>query len=202
MKNFNEYSKATYDSKSDHYDRTFDGKFTKSFKDMLCNNMTIKENSVVLDIACGNGILLKMLSEKQAIQGHGIDISDGMIKNAIKNCDNMTFKVAGCESIPFGSGLFDIITVCASYHHFPDAKSFASEASRVIKGDGYLYIAEVYLPTLLRVILNPFVPLSKAGDVKFYSPDEIVSNFEAYGFRRHSVVILGHIQIVCMQKKA
>lgn len=201
MKNFNDYSKAAYNLKADNYNNTSDGKFTKVFKDILCRNMILKENSTVLDIACGNGTLLKMLSEIQDIQGYGIDISDGMVENAIKNCTDMIFKVAGCEDIPFESGFFDTLTVCAAYHHFPDIKSFAIEASRVLKKDGYLYIAEIYLPTILRVICNSFVPLSKEGDVKFYSPNEIMSNLETFGFRQYNVVKKGHVQIICMQKK-
>lgn len=202
MKDFNKYSKAAYNNKADYYNNTPDGQFTKIFKEMLCENMILKKNSHVLDIACGNGTLLKMLSVKQEIQGYGIDISDRMVQNATRNCSDMTFKVAGCEDIPFDSEFFETVTVCAAYHHFPDIKLFALEASRVMKSGGYLYIAEIYLPTILRVICNPFVPLSKEGDVKFYSPNEIVDNLERYGFSRCNVVIKGQVQIVCMQKKA
>lgn len=200
VKNYNDYSKAAYDSKADHYDTTFDGKFTKPFKELLLSNIILKENDKVLDIACGNGTLLKMLSEKKPIEGYGIDLSDKMVENAVRNCPDMTFKVAGCDNIPFDSDGFDVMTVSAAYHHFPDVKTFAKEAARVIKRGGYLYIAEVYLPSILRVICNPFVPLSKEGDVKFYSPTEIVRNFEAFGFEKQCVLREKHIQIVCMQK--
>ena len=36
-----------------------------------------------------------------------------------------------------------------------------------------LDIAEIYYPAFIRATANPFVGFSKAGDVKFYSPDEI-----------------------------
>ena len=35
--------------------------------------------------------------------------------------------------IPFDDGLFDLITVCAAYHHFPDVRAFAAEAFRLLK---------------------------------------------------------------------
>lgn len=74
------------------------------------------------------------------------------------------------------------MTVCVAFHHFSNIQKFAAESERVIKKDDVLYIAEVYLPAILRVICNSFVKFSKAGDVKFYSPDEIVSLFENNGF--------------------
>lgn len=200
MKNFNELSKLAYNNKADNYNETNDGKFTLKFKILLCENIVLKDNSNVLDIGCGNGTLLKMLSTKNKINGYGIDISDRMINNAFDNCTEMIFKVAGCEDIPFETGLFDVITVCAAYHHFPDINAFANEVSRVIKKNGFIYIAEIYLPTALRAIINPFVPLSKDGDVKFYSPQEIVNNLQVNGFRQVSIIKKGYIQIICMQK--
>lgn len=201
MKDYNEYSKIAYNGKADNYDNTPEGKFTKKFKDLLCKIMVLEKGINILDVACGNGTLLKMLSDKNEIHGYGIDISDKMVSNAKKNCRDMVFKVAGCEEIPFESDFFESMTVCASYHHFPDTDSFAREATRVLKKNGYLYIAEIYLPSIIRVLCNPFVKLSKEGDVKFYSPKEIVNSFEMHGFQCNNVVRRGNIQIVCMQKK-
>jgi hypothetical protein len=42
--------------------------------------------------------------------------------------------------------------------------------------------------------------LSKAGDVKFYSPKEIQGTFEAYGFEQIGFKREGHVQIIEMQK--
>ncbi len=93
----------------------------------------------------------------------------------------MLFKVAGCENIPLENNSIDIMTVCAAFHHLPDVNAFAKEAARVVKPYGSLYIAKVYLTTLLHVICNPFIPLSEEGDVKFYSSKEIQQIFEVYG---------------------
>ena len=124
-----------------------------------------------------------------------------MIKNAISKNPSMEFRTAGCESIPFQNDMADIIIVSAAYHHFPDVGAFAREAKRVIKPDGTLYIADMYLPSLVRFVLNPFVPLIlEDGDVKFYSPKEITHNFKRFGFEEVSVKISGNIQLVTMRK--
>lgn len=98
--------------------------------------------------------------------GYGIDISEKMIENAKKKYTDMIFKINSCECTSFESQMFDAITVCAAYHHFPDVKAFAKECNRILKPQGMLYIAEEYYPLIIRLISNPFVPLSRAGDVK------------------------------------
>jgi len=96
--------------------------------------------------------------------------------------------------------MFHAVTVCASYHHFPDTKAFAKEVSRILKPKGLVYISEIYFPLIIRAIVNPFVLLSKAGDVKFYSPKEIQSNFEEYGFEKVDFKREGHIQVIVFRK--
>ena len=199
MANFNDKSRTSYNKKADNYENSPEGRFTREFQRLLIKNIDFNINSSILDVACGNGSLLKLLNSKNPIKGFGIDISEQMIKNAATNNSDMEFYVAGCEAIPFPDNSIDIITVCAAYHHFPDVVAFSKEAHRVLKPDGRLYIAEIYLPSVLQVIVNPFVPLSKDGDVKFYSPKEIINNFMPFGFEKLDVMINGHIQIVSLR---
>jgi len=196
MKTFKDKSRESYNRKADDYDKTFDGKFTVKFKELLLEEITAETNNNILDVACGNATFLKMLSNKYDIKGYGIDISEKMIENAKRRCPDMAFEISSCEHTPFDNQIFDMVTVCAAYHHFPDTKAFAKEVSRILKPKGLLYIAEVYYPFIIRAIFNPFVPLSKAGDVKFYSPKEIQSNFEKYGFEMVNFKREGHIQII------
>ena len=200
MPDFNAKSKAAYNKKADDYNNTQDGRFTRKFKQLLVSEIMLYENANVLDVACGNGSLLKALNNKTPINGFGIDIADRMIKNAAANNPEMVFHTSGCESIPFDDGSMEVITVCAAYHHFPDTAAFAREANRVLKPEGRIYVADVYVPFILRLLVNPFIPLSRAGDVKFYSPKEIEGNFQAVGFESVSTKINGHIQIISMKK--
>ena len=200
MNIYEKRSKNSYDKKAENYDSTFDGKFTVKFKRMMCESVCVNTNDTVVDVACGNGRLLHMLTEKNSFYGYGIDISDKMIEQAKKINPTMNFYVAGCEALPFENGEIDVMTVCAAFHHFPDVQKFAEEASRVIKHSGVIYIAEVYLPAVLRVICNPFVKFSKAGDVKFYSPNEIIALFEKNGFENSGVEISGKVQLIKLQR--
>ncbi len=200
MRNYEEKARESYNKLADHYDNSFEGRFTLDFKNLLLEEITAEPGSRVLDVACGNGTLLSMLTKKFGITGFGVDISEKMIENARLKYPEMIFETAGCEKIPFEDRSFDIMTVCAAYHHFPDGKAFAAEANRLLKTGGCLYIADIYYPDLIRFILNPFVRMSKAGDVKFYAPKEIIKTMGKSGFRHVRLAISGHIQVVVFQK--
>lgn len=201
MKSFDEKSRESYNQKADNFDNTPEGKFTVRFKQLLLEEVKVNSRDNVVDVACGNGTFINMLSGRYDIGGYGADISEQMIANAKSKYPNMTFEVAGCERIPFQNEMFNIMTVCAAYHHFPDVVAFAKEAQRLLKPNGRLYIAEIYYPAIIRILCNPFVRFSKAGDVKFYSPKEITENFAAFGFKQESVKIEGHIQVISLQKQ-
>jgi ubiquinone/menaquinone biosynthesis C-methylase UbiE len=195
-----EKNRKAYDKKADHYDSTLDGQFTEKFKKLLMENISINENDSVLDVGCGNGTLLSRIAELKTINGFGIDVSPQMIKNASRRHPAFRFITSGCEEIPFEDNSMDIITVCAAYHHFPRVDVFAREAKRLLKPKGNLYIAEVSFPPIIRHIANIFLPLSKAGDVKFYSSKEIKNTFSNEGFALVKIVKRGYIQIIQLQK--
>lgn len=189
-----------YQKIADHYDDTFDGQYTLLFKNLLLERVQIPADGQVLDVACGNGRLLAMLAEKHRFSGFGVDLSDGMVENAARLNPGMEFRQAGCDALPFENERFDVLTVCAAYHHFPDVAAFAKEAYRVLKPNGRLYIAEVYYTRLLRILCNPLIRHSPAGDVKLYAPEEITRVLENAGFRRDHELLHEHIQIISVQK--
>jgi len=198
MNKFAEKNIKAYNEKADNYDNTHDGKFTEKFKKLLLESISVSDGDSVLDVGCGNGTLLSRIATQKSIQGFGTDISSQMVKNAASRYPNLEFAVSDCEKIPFGDNSMNVITVCAAYHHFPKVDAFAVEATRLLTNGGSLYIAEIYLPPVIRHIANIFLPFSRDGDVKFYSPNEI-----AYTFREFNLVrttIKGHIQIIHLQK--
>lgn len=59
MKTFEEKSRESYNQKADSYDSTFDGKFTVKFKKLLLEEVIVKPDNSVLDVACMKGTGLK-----------------------------------------------------------------------------------------------------------------------------------------------
>jgi ubiquinone/menaquinone biosynthesis C-methylase UbiE len=201
MSNFNERSRTAYNTKAAGYDSSREGQFTNNVHRLLLPMIQLQQNQRVLDVACGTGSFLAAMNTDKPIAGFGIDIAERMIEMASAKNPGMEFRVSGCESIPFPDSSMDIMTVCAAYHHFPDVAAFAREAGRVLKPDGMLYVADMFVPSLFRIVMNPFVPLLfKDGDVRFYSPQQIAANFKRYGFNEINSKTSGNIQIVTMQK--
>lgn len=199
------YDKATRNSISNYnmiareYDETFDGRFTRELKHRIVERIELKPNYKVLDVACGNGSLLDLLNRKQAIDGHGIDVSDAMIDEAKKRYPHFSFSVGNSSSLPFEDMTFDVVTVCAAFHHFSEPWKFLQEARRVLQPAGLLVLMEPYFPPVIRQLSNLLIPLMKMGDVKVYSGKELVYMMTAGGFgnvrytkeAKHGCMIVG-----------
>ena len=111
MNKFEQRSKSSYDKKAENYDSTFDGKFTVKFKEMMYNSVSVNSNDTIADIACGNGLLLHKLAEKNSFCGYGVDISEKMIEQAQKLNPDMKFYVSGCDNLPFKNCEIGVINV-------------------------------------------------------------------------------------------
>ncbi len=137
-----------------------------------------------------------MFRQTQTFEGYGTDISEEMVQAARRALPDMTFHTAPANKLPFDDGFFNVVTVCAAFHHFPDVITFAKEVHRVLAPGGGLYIAELYQPWLVRVIANPFIRFHPSGDVRLYSPKEIEKLLTGVGFTLESAIIEGNIQII------
>jgi SAM-dependent methyltransferase len=142
-----------------------------------------------------------MLRQSRTFQGFGADISDEMAKAASRDIPDMEFVATPCDKLPFQDGFFDVVTVCAAFHYFPDIVAFATEARRIIKPGGRLYIAEIYYSKVLRTLANPFIRFHPSGDVKFYAPEEITVLLNCNGFNCEPVLIDGNIMIITGSKR-
>jgi demethylmenaquinone methyltransferase/2-methoxy-6-polyprenyl-1,4-benzoquinol methylase len=107
----------------------------------------------ILDIATGTGDLAIMMSELNADQIVGLDISAGMLevgkqKIASKNLSHKIEMVLGdSENIPFGDNYFDAITVSFGVRNFENLDKGLKEILRVLKPGGKFVVLETAVPT-------------------------------------------------------
>jgi cyclopropane fatty-acyl-phospholipid synthase-like methyltransferase len=107
----------------------------------ILKGVNITRESIVLEIGCGMGNLLKPLSPRVS-EAHGVDISGEMIRRAsehLGNCPNVHL-----HKTPGGLGMlpdtyFDFVFSSGVFIHFPEKSlvyEYFREASRVLKFSG------------------------------------------------------------------
>jgi methionine biosynthesis protein MetW len=69
----------------------------------------IKPDSTVLDLGCGDGVLLKYLSQTRNARGYGIDIDDANVLACVKNGVNVIQSDLERGLAGFDAGSFDCV---------------------------------------------------------------------------------------------
>ena len=104
--------------------------------DKLIRKIDIKENSDILDLACGKGVITNKLysySKKKVI---GIDLSQKMIEGALEKKDaNNEYVVGDFINYEFQKK-FDLIVIFNAYPHFLNKEELFKKAYNVLKDNG------------------------------------------------------------------
>ena len=179
-----EDSRLTYNKMASGYDTSREGRYTRFHIGELSRTVVLRDGDAVLDVACGNGTLLRELSKRAKIRVNGIDIAENMVLAAKARCHSGVFAAAPCCPLPYGDESMDVITVCCAFHHFDCPQEFAEECRRVLRKSGAVYVAEPNFGAALRFLANTFwFPLSKSGDVRVYGGRELRRFFCRAGFQ-------------------
>ena len=96
-------------------------------------------DSVILDIACGEGYGLKFLDDVKCIIA--ADISLEALKKARIYSPQAHIVRCDAHSLPFKDNTFDIITSFETIEHLKDPKKFLLELKRVSKSGAYIIIS-------------------------------------------------------------
>ena len=151
-KDYVELSKKWFDNQASVYDETntiLYSKYGKISCENICNYLKDKEYQKLLDIGCGTGYLINMLSKESDGIFYGIDISTEMLNQArAKNIKNATFVEGRSDEIPFDENEFDIVTCSQSFHHYPETDKPMQEAKRVLKKGGLYIISDTGCRTI------------------------------------------------------
>lgn len=96
-----------------------------------------------MDIGCGGGVLTHCLSGMYPnAEFYGCDISRTAIKYAKQKVDSkVRFAVINREKFPYKTNFFDVCYCFDVLEHVQNVQSFLSETKRVLKKNGYLFMA-------------------------------------------------------------
>ena len=145
-----------------------------SLRNELISSLPIKEKDLVLDLACGTGIVSNLLYKKTNRQIIGLDISSEMIKRAKEKYSEEIAKYFIGDFYDFKfEEQFECIVVFDAYPHFTNKERFLNACRSSLKKDGYLCI--------VHDLGREELASHHAGKVMHYSLD-LLSPIEEYNY--------------------
>ena len=103
----------------------------------------------ILEIGCGNGYGLKLISKKyRPYELVGIDIDPTLVGQAQRNCPEARVQVADVTNLSEQSNQFDAVLAFTVFHHIPSWKKALQEVHRVLKKPGLFIVNELNKRTI------------------------------------------------------
>lgn len=121
-----------------------------------CGNPTalakLKKGDVVLDLGSGAGFDCFLAAKQVGSSGKvvGVDFSKEMVEKAKENAkhwsyQNIDFRLGDIESLPVENNSIDVVVSNCVINLAPDKSKVFSEAYRVLKDNGRMYLSDIVL---------------------------------------------------------
>jgi len=136
----------------------------------------------ILDIGAGTGMMCKFsYSCRKDLTLVAVDPAEGMLKFSPSY---VTTYQASAEALPFEIAKFDALLMGESLHHFRDVDVALTQAVRVLKDKGKLFIYDFNVNTFMgKSICRGEKLLGEPGN--FFEPELLKVKLEKYGFSVH-----------------
>ena len=123
------------------------GKLPENSDQFLLPELIDFNNSNIVELGCGTALVTRKLAEAWPtanIIAAEVDVTQHNKNLAISDLHNVTFQLAGMESINVDDSSIDAVIMLKSLHHVPGhllERGFA-EVHRILRPGGQLYISE------------------------------------------------------------
>lgn len=139
----------------------------------------------LLDIACGDGYMLLLLSNYTHCFLYGLDISTRRVRLA-RDRGNFSCVVSDAQQIPFGPNSFDIVVSIETIEHLISPEAMLKEVNRILKNEGILILMT---PSLHRIFFS-FNPLTSFLTIlSLYNPSVLPKYHNLYDPTKEETVI-------------
>lgn len=169
-KNVFEQKQKFFDQWASNYDILITTVFYQAVHQRLLEYVNLPDQANILDLGCGTGKLLnRILKQFPDVFGIGVDLSPQMLRQARKNKQfpkREIFVKGNAENLPFVDNQFNAVFNTISFLHYPNPQQVFQEIYRILKPQGYYYLADYS-----RYFYQNQIPFSPGG-LKFYNLEE------------------------------
>lgn len=168
---------------------------------LLVAKAALREGERVLDVACGTGVVTRLVPPQVGITGQviGLDLNPGMLNRARlsppPDGPAVEWREGDAGALPFGVATFDVVFSQLGFQYFPDRHQAAREMYRVLKPEGRLIVMvwrglahspgfAALAAALERHVSSSAAAVMRAPFVFGDSTDELRALLAQAGFRR------------------
>ena len=144
---------------------------TRPLAEMMFEHVSLQDGDRVLDVACGTGIVTRVITEQFENVGSivGVDLNPNMLEVARENTSTTDIAIEwqqgdACE-LPFPDGSFDVVLCQQGLQFIPDKLAALHEMRRVLAPGGRLAFTVLRMAmggrTMTAIPLEEFVNLAQ-----------------------------------------
>lgn len=128
------------------YERVKVPKMFEPVARIFVRHISLQPSDRVLDVACGTGIVARIVAEQDGFAGQitGIDLDPGMLAVARTKMPSsgivIDWKEGDAQNLPFNSGSFDLVLCQQGLQYFPDKVAALKSMRRVLVSQGRVAI--------------------------------------------------------------
>ncbi len=169
----------------------------RSLTEWTIEHMDVRGRHRVLDVGCGGGMAVKLLS-RRAAQGFvaGVDYSMAMVEQAVRRNlptiarGRVEVRHGDCSQLPYDDASFDQVCAIETFYFWPDPLGGLAEAYRVLKPGGQVAVTLEMSqeaaddPSLTqRFFGRRFTERSERAGLHILSGDDLVDRLTKAGFQ-------------------
>ena len=102
------------------------------------------ERSRILDAGCGCGATVRHLLSRWSLTATGVDLSQRLLADRLQD-EPLDLIRADAGKLPIGTATMDGLTCECALSIMPEPETVLREYHRVLKSQGYLILADIYL---------------------------------------------------------
>lgn len=161
----------------------------------IVDSIALSSVPTILDVGCGTGNYLSLLSQEFGGEGFGFDISRAMLSQASLKHPKLHLVRADAEAgIPYGDNSVDFTFMIDVIHYIQDLKFLFSELLRVLRLGALLLVVTVCEEDIRNQTMAQYFPETVDVELcRHHSISNIVSNMEAAGLKEVHITHTEHI---------